>query len=199
MIDKHNYWKNQTLVNRVDSDTAIAGEYYLLAKFVITNYPDRMETIQMPLLHIISHCIELSVKAIIIYAIDAGYVDLQKTKVIHSHDIAYLTGLVLQIIETLCNDSNFPSEDLEYFSTTFPALLNSFSDTLQVKTASYRYSYDIDRAGTVVSKGVPFGEDKDSPNICDISPIFYECYDALTYTHYILENIFPKPTPSDYL
>ena len=84
MIDKHNYWKNQTIVNRVDSDTAIAGEYYLLAKFVITNYPDRMETIQMPLLHIISHCIELSFKAIIIYAIDVGYVidvrDVQRAK-----------------------------------------------------------------------------------------------------------------------
>lgn len=39
-------WRNQTLVNRVWSDSMIATEYYTLIRFIVESYKERMETIQ---------------------------------------------------------------------------------------------------------------------------------------------------------
>lgn len=66
--ERAEHWRNQTLINRTNNENII-GEYRTLIEFIMRNYTERIETIQNPLLHLISHCMELQYKHLIRYFI----------------------------------------------------------------------------------------------------------------------------------
>lgn len=194
MNTKHEYWRNQTLVNRVSTDEDIAREYYTLAMYLFKEYNERMECIQTPLLHIVSHCMELSIKSVLEYACRYQYIELDFSKVIHSHSINGLISHVIDVFDKISKEQSCSKEDLDLFTKTFPILFRELGVTLQTDVTSYRYVCKIDRSGNKIGKSTPFINDNDSPNIIVLSRVFSECYSALLYTSYILEYIFLNET-----
>lgn len=192
MNKNYECWRNQTLVNRVNSDNDIAREYYTLASYLFKHYEERMETIQTPLLHIVSHCIELSIKSVLESACRNGYIVIDTESFIHSHSLIDLSSFIYQIFNKIANDPSCPSEDKQLFSSDFPLAFQRLNDILQTDVPSYRYANKIDRKGNIKGKALPFLEDKDSPNILELSNIFDTCYSSLSYITYIFDFIFPE-------
>ncbi len=192
MNAKHENWRNQTLVNRVSSNEDIAREYYTLAKYIFTEFNGRMECIQTPLLHIASHCIELSIKSVLEYVYHHQYIALNFSKIVHSHSFKVLIPFVIKVFNKISKEHFCSKDDKDLFANTFPSLIKQLGDTLQANVTSYRYAYNLDKQGRAVCRSVPFINDNDSPNILTLSEIFENCYSALSYTLHILELIIPE-------
>lgn len=192
MNTKHEYWRNQTLVNRVSTNEDIAREYYTLAMYLFKEYNERMEGIQTPLLHIVSHCMELSIKSVLEYACRFQYIELNFSKVVHSHSINNLISCIIDVFNKIGKEQFCSKEDIDLFTKDFPLLFQELGDILQTDVTSYRYICKTDRHGNKIGKSVPFINDNDSPNIIVLSGVFNKCYSALLYTSYILECIFPE-------
>lgn len=192
MTNKYEYWRNQTLVNRTSSNNDIACEYYILAMFVIDNYKDRMETIQNPLLHIISHCLELKFKDIIIFALKNNYIEGDLDKVVHDHSFYELLPYILKIFHNISNEQCCSPDDKKYFTTLFPANIAKIVNILRTDTTTYRYAEKLDKKGNFNGSGHPFVIDGESANIINLKILFEDCYYAISYTSYILDYIFPQ-------
>ena len=192
MNNKYEYWKNQTLVNRTFTNNAVAVEYFTLAEFIMNNYKARMETIQNPLLHIISHCLELILKDIITFAIENNYISERRNTIIHVHNIEKLIELLLHIFKKISVENCCSIEDKEYFSNIFPIKCKRLVDILKTETTTYRYAEKIDQHGNAIGKGHPFEHDGESANILELKTLFKDCYDAICYTSFIIDWMFPK-------
>ena len=190
IISNAEKWRLQTLVNRIGTNDDIAREYFTLANYIVDNYPERMETIQAPLLHIMSHCLELALKSVIKDAIDVGVLKVKWGSIVHSHSFNTLSRQTLKIYRKMCNFCE--EDDKIYFSTTFPTQLKNICEILQTNTSSYRYSHKIDEHGNIEGKSLPFVEDQESPNIGEVTPLFNDCYCALCFTSHIISMTFPK-------
>lgn len=191
MGNKFEYWRNQTLVNRTSTNNIVAIEYFTLAKFVMDNYKDRMEIIQNPLLHIISHCLELSIKEVIIFAINNNYIKCCK-KIIHEHNLEKLVEILLLIFHNISIENCCSLEDKEIFSNKLPAKFNRIVDILKTETTTYRYAEKLDKQGKIIGRGHPFKDDGESANILELKNLFEDCYSAICYTSYVLDFMFPE-------
>lgn len=175
MENKLEYWRNQTLVNRTSTNTTVAVEYYTLAKFIMNNYKDRMETIQNPLLHIISHCLELALKEVIIFAINNNYIDKQRNTIIHEHNLEKLVEILLSIFHKISIENCCSLEDKNLFSNKIPTKFNRIVDILKTETTTYRYAEKLDKQGKTIGKGHPFMNDGESANILELKNLFEDC------------------------
>ena len=193
-INKWELWRNQTLVNRVKDNSTIAVEYYTLITFIVKEYKNRMETIQNPLLHLISHCIELSYKELIEDAISVGYVKANDEQLLHSHKLLSLLPKVLEIFEKIASEQSCPDCDKILFSKTFADSNQKLVDILKTNTITYRYAFSRSRNKNkdVQFTADLFESDKDSPNILEVYDLFDTCYDSLAYSSYILDVMFPE-------
>lgn len=66
MNDKVLRWHNETLIGRAYSNINYLGQYEYMINFVFDEFPKtntRMEAIAAPLLHLISHSLELAYKS----------------------------------------------------------------------------------------------------------------------------------------
>lgn len=194
MTNKWELWRNQTLVNRVKDNSTIAVEYYTLIKFIVKDFDGRMETIQNPLLHLISHCIELSYKELIENAVNCGYLKCNISQVIHSHKLSALLSLVLDIFQKFGSEVSCSESDKELFTNTFIDCHNRLIDILKTDVITYRYAYSIsgNKKKDVKFTASAFDSDMDSPNIIEVSKLFDTCYDSLAYSTYILDVMFPE-------
>lgn len=193
-ISKWELWRNQTLVNRVKDNTTIAVEYYTLIKYIVNSYDGRMETIQNPLLHLISHCIELSYKGLIEYANNCGYLRTDFTKLQHSHKLSYLQPKVIRIFRKLASEHFCSDSDKVLFSKTFIDSHKRLVKILKTDVITYRYAYNIstNKNGGVKFTADSFKSDMDSPNIIEVSKLFETCYDSVAYSAYLLDMMFPE-------
>ena len=184
-------WRNQTLVNRVGSDSMIATEYYTLVKYVVENYNERMETIQCPLLHLICHCIELKYKEVNLFALQHSYVngDVEKTR--KGHDLQKLSSLFIDVCQKITNEDSCSNEDKDLFVNRVIPNHIKLCDILAASTTTYRYFAKYDKNGNVKNKSIPFVNDKESPNIQELFPIFEDCYSSIIYVSSILDYLFP--------
>lgn len=183
-------WRNQTLVNRVNADFTIATEYYNLVQFVVENYTQRFEVIQNPLLHIMSHCIELRYKDTLLFAIE-NYPNCAFTKesLIHSHDLGDLCVKFVDLCGIILNDTNISDDDKALISQTIITNNQKLTDMLQANATSYRYANVLSRKGEVKGKGSPISTDEESPNIKEIYPLFTDCNTSIVYIIYMIENL----------
>ena len=193
-VSKWELWRNQTLANRVKDNSTIAIEYYTLIKFIVKEYDGRMETIQNPILHLISHCIELSYKELIEHAVTCGYLQHNLSQLKHSHKLSSLLPLILEIFQKLGLEDSCPDSDKCLFTKTFVDSHNRLIEILKADVINYRYAYSISRN---INKDVTFTansfkSDMDSPNIIEVSDLFDICYDSLSYTSYIFDMMFPE-------
>ena len=179
------------MVNRVHDDTTIAVEYYTLINYLKKNYSDRLETIQMPYLHLISHCIELFYKIILEFAIKCRYVSLGLPAVIHNHDLTELCKHILSVFENIAQENCCSDNDKFLFEVEFPKIHSNFVELVRTDTTTYRYAKKRNKKGEVIEDD-KFKDDSDSPNMIDVLDAFDKCYDSLAYTHYILYYIFPE-------
>lgn len=176
-------WRNQTLVNRTRADYEIATEYYNLVQFVVDNYTtQRFEVIQNPLLHLMSHCIEIRYKDTLLYAID-NYPNwtYSKESVIHSHDLSDLCSRFIDLCGRLLNDTNISNDDKALITQTIIPNNQKLTDILKTNTTSYRYAKDLSRKGIVKGSGTPFLTDEESPNIREVYPLFRDCNLSIVY------------------
>ena len=187
-------WRNQTLVNRVKDNTTIAVEYYTLINFIVKEYKNRMETIQNPLLHLISHCLELSYKELIEDAISVGYIKVNDEQLIHSHKLLSLLPIVLEIFQKLASEQSCSDADIILFTKTFVNSNEKLVSLLKTNTITYRYAFSRSRDKNKDKHFTSdlFESDKDSPNILEVYDLFDTCYDSLAYSSYILDVMFPE-------
>lgn len=189
-IAKIEHWRLQTLTNRISSNEDIAREYYTLANFVIDNYKERMETIQAPLLHIISHCMELACKSVITDAIDASIIKASVAEtIVHNHTLRNFLPHIKKIIKSVTKQIS--NEERMHFTDIQQSLQRLF-EILQTNTASYRYSHSIDADGNIKHKSLPFNEDYESPNIGEVKILFNESYMALSAISCIITTLYQQ-------
>ena len=186
--DKIERWRNQTLVNRTKDDFSIATEYYTLINFIIENCKQRMETIQNPLLHLISHCMELKYKDVLLFAIQKSYIkeDLEKTR--KRHDMQRLCEIFISLCEKVSQEPSCTDDDKDLITNRIIPNHQKLVSILKSDTTTYRYSAKYNRKGDIVDKGNPFVNDEESPNIQDVYSLFKDCYSSSTYLLYILRD-----------
>ena len=186
MNDKVEHWRNQTLVNRTRSNEMIATECYTLVKYIVENYKERMETIQNPLLHLFSHCMELTYKEINLYALNHSYINGNIEKTIHGHDLRKLSSMFVKLCRKLSQENCCSDEDKKIIDKIIPNHIK-LCETLATTTTTYRYIENYDNNGNIKGKSVPFQNDNESPNIQELYPLFKDCYSSASYVSYILE------------
>lgn len=193
-VNKWELWRNQTLVNRVKDNSTIALEYYTLIKYIVKEYKGRMESIQNPLLHLISHCIELSYKELIKDAIGDGYIKIKNAQLSHSHILSALLPLVIKVFQKLASEQSCSPNDRILLSCTFINAHNRLIDTLKVDTITYRYAYSLSskKNEDIKYTSNSFSSDMDSPNIIELFNLFELCYNSVAYASYILDMMFPE-------
>lgn len=181
-------WRNQTLVNRTNNDADIATEYYTMVNYVVENYNQRLETIQNPLLHLMSHCLEIRYKDTLLFAADNYLNDTTlKETIIHEHNLQLLCAKFVELCNCLLNDSCIADEDKDSIRQTI--IPNNIKVTFILKSnvTAYRYSKDISRKGIVTGSGCPIATDEESPNIQEVYPLFKDCNLSITYVEHLLE------------
>ena len=187
-MDKIESWRNQTLINRINSDSQILVEYYSLINFIKESYTQgRYEAIQSPCLHLISHSIELFYKVVLERAVDLNCLKLEKNKFIHEHDITKLRDQTFELFNFFASQKSCSDTDLAYFTKEFKDLHNDFCEKIQTKTATYRYALKRNYQGNVIGKAIPFEQDKESPNMLDVYETYDKVYASLAYTDFILD------------
>lgn len=193
-ISKWELWRNQTLVNRVRDNSTIAVEYYTLINYIVNEYKGRMETIQNPLLHLISHCVELSYKELIELAIRIGYIKINNEQQLHSHKLMSLLPVILKIYRNLASEQACPDSDRELFSKKFVDSNKSLVNILKTNTITYRYAFSRsrDKNKDIQYTADLFESDIDCPNIINVYKLFDTCYDSIAYSVYILDMMFPE-------
>ncbi len=189
-VNNWELWRNQTLVNRVKDNSTIAVEYYTLIKFIANEYKGRMETIQNPLLHLISHCIELSYKEMINTAIKAGYIMAKNTQFLHSHKLSDLQPMVMEVYRKLASEQSCSESDRFLFTNTFVVLHNRLIKIIKADTITYRYAYSLGK--NIQYTANSFSSDIDSPNIIEVFNLFDNCYDAVVYASFLMDMMFPE-------
>lgn len=184
-------WRNQTLVNRVWSDSVIATEYYTLIRFIVESYKERMETIQCPLLHLICHCIELKYKEINLFALQHSYIsgDVEKTR--KGHDLQKLSSMFTDVCKNIINEESCSNEDKDILKNKVIPNHLKLCNILAASTTTYRYFAEYDRNGNMKNKSISFVNDEESPNIQELFPIFEVCYSSIIYISSILDYLFP--------
>jgi len=193
-ICKWEFWRNQTLVNRVKDNSTIAVEYYTLIRFIVNEYKGRMETIQNPLLHLISHCVELSYKELIDYAISVGYIKADDEQILHSHKLLSLIPKVFEIFQKLASEQSCSDTDRILFTKTFVNSNEKLVSLLKANTITYRYAFSRSRNKNKDKQFTSdlFESDKDSPNILEVYDLFDTCYNSLAYSSYMIDILFPE-------
>lgn len=181
------HWRNQTLVNRVRSDSMIATEYYTLVKYVVENYNDRMETIQCPLLHLICHCIELKYKEVNLHALQHSYIngDIESTR--KGHDLKKLSFIFIDICKKIKNEDSCSDYDKDVLENRVIPSHIDLCNMLNASTTTYRYFAKYDKNGNMMNKSISFVNDDDSPNIQKLLPLFNDCYSSASYVSNILD------------
>ena len=185
-------WRNQTLVNRVNNDATLATEYYVMVKYVVENYKLRFETIQNPLLHIMSHCLEIRYKETLQYAADYYLNNATLIKeIIHEHDLPKLCTRFVEVCNCLQNETCIADEDKNLLKNTIIPENQRIASILKSDTTAYRYTKKISRKGDVKDRGCPILTDAESPNIQEVYPLFENCNISIAYVLTLLENICP--------
>lgn len=193
MNDKVEHWRNQTLVNRTRSNEMIATECYTLVKYIVENYKERMETIQNPLLHLFSHCMELTYKNVNLYALSHSYINGNIGKTIHEHDLGKLSSMFVKLCRKLSQENCCSDEDKKIFENEIIPNHIKLSKILATTTTTYRYIAKYDNNGNIKGKSVPFQNDNESPNIQELYPLFEYCYFSACWVLEILENFLQCP------
>ena len=185
-------WRNQTLVNRVGSDSMIATEYYTLVKYIVENYNERMETIQCPLLHLICHCMELKYKEVNLHALQHSYIigDIESTR--KGHDLQKLSSIFTDICKKIINEDNCSDDDKDLLENRVIPNHIDLCNMLDASTTTYRYFAKYDKNGNMTNKSISFVNDEDSPNIQELFPLFDDCYSSASYVSYILDILLPS-------
>lgn len=188
-------WRNQTLVNRVNNDATLATEYYVMVKYVVENYKLRFETIQNPLLHLMSHCLEIRYKETLQYAADYYLDDATLKKgiraIIHKHDLPKLCTRFVDVCNCLQNEICISDEGKNLLKNTIIPENQRIASILKSDTTAYRYTKKISRKGDVKGRGCPILTDDESPNIQEVYPLFENCNISIAYVLTLLENICP--------
>lgn len=184
-------WRNQTLVNRAWCDSIIATEYYTLIKYIVSNYKERMETIQCPLLHLICHCIELKYKEVNLFALQHSYVsgDMEKTR--KGHNLQILSSMFADVCNEILNENSCSTDDKDWVVNRILPNHIKLCLILAASTTTYRYFAEYDKNGNIKNKNIPFVNDVESPNIQELFPVFEDCYHSTNRVSEILEYLFP--------
>lgn len=185
-------WRNQTLVNRVNNDATLATEYYTLVQYVVENYKQRFETIQNPLLHIMSHCLEILYKETLLYAADCYLNNATlKGEIIHEHSLSKLCTRFVEVCNCLQDETCISDDDKNLLINTIIPENQKITSILQSDTTAYRYTKKIYRKGNVKGRGCSILTDDESPNIQEVYPLFKNCNMSIGYVLILLENIYP--------
>lgn len=200
--NKTDRWHNETLIGTKSTNLHYWGQYNTLIKFVLDDYQHRKETIAAPLLHLISHSLELGYKENIGYFVEKlkdyhSIITLElPNRIYHKHSLKKLHEVfekhIRKINHTLNVKPNLVNE-FESLNSRTKQLLR----ILKVETPTYRYAEEIDRAGNKTGNKVVKDIEKDdgngnvekkaySINIIDIIDLYNDAMTMLTHTADVL-------------
>lgn len=183
--EREEHWRNQTLVNRTNSNSDIKRQYYALVIFIkdaINESKERFEPYQNPLLHLVSHCMELSYKSLIKSAIDNKIINLEYTKICHEHSLEKLLATVADVVKKL--EKEIPECDIQKPLKNHSRL----ASILKTNVTTYRYANIVNKKGEYKGKGHPFEDDYESPNMLDVFSLFEYCVSSITDFECSIEN-----------
>ena len=189
--ERKEHWRNQTLINRVRDNSVIATEYFALITFIREKYNGRIEAIQNPYLHLISHYLELVYKVVIEEAIDNSYIDAKKADFIHNHSLGDLKPYLFEILDKISAEELDSTKDKEYFvecQNDHDRLIQ----ILQTNVTTYRYSHKVDKNGNNTAAGHPFSKDYDSPNMLDVIELLNKCCTSIVAIRDIFSHLFER-------
>lgn len=181
-------WRNQTLVNRTNNDSSIATEYFTMVEYIVDNYEQRFETIQNPILHLMSHCLELRYKDTILYAADYYLKDATlKESIIHEHDLQKLCAKFVELCNLLLNELRVADDDKDIIEQKIIPQNEKITTILKSNVTSYRYSKEISRKGNVKGPRCPITTDEESPNILEVYALLKDCNINIVYVAHLLD------------
>lgn len=186
--NKKEKWRNQTLLDSARTNGQIAGEYYRLVIFIKENFKQRYELIQNPLLHLISHSIELFYKELLEMAVNCGILDLNKKDFVHCHDLDYLCDNVIKVFKEL--SKNGEQEEKDILSNDLPIIHNKLSELLKTDTTKYRYLNRLDKDGNI--KQISSNETIESPNMIDVYDLYKDCISSTIWAESIISDYYSQ-------
>ena len=184
--DKKEKWRNQTFLDTARTNGQIAGEYYRLVIFIKENYNLRYEQIQNPVLHIISHSVELFYKELLEKAVNCGIVNLKKNDFLHSHDLDNLCEKVIEVFKKLSKNSDQQEEVI--LSKDMPLIHKKLSNLLKTDTTKYRYVNRLDKEGNI--KQMSPNETIESPNMIDVYDLYEDCISSTIWAECIISDYY---------
>lgn len=188
IVLKKEKWKNQTFLDFARTNGQIAGEYFRLVMFVKDNFKQRYELIQNPILHLISHSIELFYKELLEEAVNCGLVDLNKKDFVHCHDLDYLCDNVIMVFKELSKNGD---QQEEYILSQDMLLIHKrLSNLLKTDTTKYRYINHLDKDGNI--KQISLNETTDSPNMKDVYDLYEDCISSTIWAESIISDYYSQ-------
>ncbi|KQM08685.1 MAG: hypothetical protein AL399_05865 [Candidatus [Bacteroides] periocalifornicus] len=182
-VDRAEFWRTQTLVNRTTDDD-LFGEYYMLINFIWKNYKYSFEAIQNPYLHLISHYVELMYKRLIYSAKSFG-IEFESKKYSHAHRLKYLYDKFISKIFYYALDTNqIEKEGYERQLEANERLVT----TLRTDTTLYRYTCkatDVEKNREISN---PFKSDIECPNISNVLQLIEIVRGGYIYISLVLKN-----------
>jgi len=130
---------------------------------------------------------ELKYKEVNLHALQHSYIsgDVEKTR--KGHDLQKLSSMFIDVCQKIMNEDSCSDEDKDLFVNKVITNHIKLCETLAASTTTYRYFAEYDKNGNVKNKSIPFVNDKESPNIQELFPIFEECYSSIIYVSSILD------------
>jgi hypothetical protein len=159
-----------------------------MVEYIVDNYEQRFETIQNPILHLMSHCLELRYKDTILYAADYYLKDATlKESIIHEHDLQKLCAKFVELCNLLLNELRVADDDKDIIEQKIIPPNEKITTILKSNVTSYRYSKEISRKGNVKGPGCPITTDEESPNILEVYALLKDCNINIVYVAHLLD------------
>ncbi len=153
--------RNQAYIGWASSNQAIWGQYERMVEFIFAEYDKtnrRYDEIALPLLHTISHCIELAMKEnIIFFNTYSGSSQTFKfenfTSLMKSHDLDLLSTEFQAAYYRVQKKLSVNDEEKIQFNTYF-AKLEELLALLDRSAETFRYAHKLNKDGSLVKPSI---------------------------------------------
>jgi hypothetical protein len=191
MIDKVTRWNYTAQIGFANSNVNYWGQYDELIKFIYEAFPkenSRFETIAIPLLHLISHSLELGCKEnidfLLKYSETKETVEFKKNEsYIHNHNLLRLLKEYYGQFGVICRRLDIKDEKIEVDFKMYYSKAVQLIEILNTTTETYRYAYKINNNGAKIKNIIHFNKTVD---LFEIKELFFDVSTLLLYTSNVL-------------
>lgn len=179
-------WSRNVKIGNTDTNINYWGQYDRLISFIFKSFPEnsnRFEKIAIPLLHLISHSLELGYKENIEYL--QKYSKCSKprqyknwSKLFKDHRLINLHKEFKNQFVYLCEQLKIDKEIFSEFNT-YCESANVLVDKLNTETETYRYAYKLNIHGKKIKRII---KHETIIDLIEVAELFEKTKILLTYT-----------------